>query len=358
MAPKKDTSTSTTDEVSQPILDRLDATATHMTTQFAALHTTLNTALAALTEAISNLPTATAAAVASLVPPSQPPPNTTTPPNNPPPNNPPPNNPPPIHSAMRTPKIHLPTFDGSNPLDWVFQAENYFTFYNVPVNQRLAIVCFYFVGEALSWYKHLHNNHLLGTWPEFVRALELRFGPSTYENHQTTLFKLQQTTSVIAYQAEFEKISNRVVGLTPEVLKNCFISGLKQEIHSELALHHPRTLHDAYSIAKLLEDKFNAGLLDTNRSGSPPLSTEPTQTQSLLRAPSTSAQPLPIKKLTAAEMQTRRAAGLCFNCDERYQPGHRCQPPKFLFMQADTGPPWLGLEDKPVFEEGRIDTGP
>jgi len=55
-------------------------------------------------------------------------------------------------------------------------------------------------GEALSWFKWLHNNNLLTDWNAFIRALELRFGPSTYINHHVKLFKLQQTTSVTEYQ--------------------------------------------------------------------------------------------------------------------------------------------------------------
>lgn len=93
-------------------------------------------------------------------------------------------------------------FDGSNPLDWIFQAENYFTYYNIPENRRLSLSVFYVTGAALSWYKYLHNNALLGRWRDFSRALELRFGHSDYENHQAALFKLKQTTTVMSYQSE------------------------------------------------------------------------------------------------------------------------------------------------------------
>ncbi|KAJ0624010.1 putative retrotransposon gag domain-containing protein [Helianthus annuus] len=256
---------------------------------------------------------------------------------------PPPPPPPPGHNQPRPPKILLPTFDGSNPLDWIFQANNYFHYYSIPHDQRLSLAVFYFVGDALSWYKHLSNNQLLGTWTEFSRALELRFGPSTYENHEATLFKLVQTSTVKAYKTEFEKISNRVHGLSQEALKNCFISGLQHDIQAELAIHKPTTLHQAYGLAPLIEDKLKHGAsftVDKSHSGvlgSPPTTVLPVQ--NVLPTSSTTATPLPLKRLTPAEMQTRRAEGLCFNCDERYQPGHRCQPPKFLLMQSEATPP-------------------
>ncbi|GJT68017.1 ty3-gypsy retrotransposon protein [Tanacetum coccineum] len=133
----------------------------------------------------------------------------------------------------------LPKFDGTSPLDWLFQADQYFTFYNIPLEQRVALASFHFQGDALSWYKYMHNNQLLGDWATFTRALELRFGPSLFENHQATLFKLKQTGSVAAYQTEFERLSNCVVGLPTTALLSCFISGLRSDIQQEIAVSNP-----------------------------------------------------------------------------------------------------------------------
>jgi len=91
-------------------------------------------------------------------------------------------------------------------------------------------------GEALSWFKWMYQNHQLFDWSSFTKALELRFGPSTYANHQAELFKLRQTGSVSEYQAQFEKLENRVLGLPVDALLNCFISGLILEIRSEIAI--------------------------------------------------------------------------------------------------------------------------
>nr|KYP62500.1 hypothetical protein KK1_017036 [Cajanus cajan] len=101
------------------------------------------------------------------------------------------------------------------------------------------MISFYMKGDALSWFKWMHFNHQLQDWESFTRSLELRFGPSSYENHQQMLFKLRQKGSVIDYQVEFERISNRVYGLSPDSILHCFISGLLPEIQEELALHRP-----------------------------------------------------------------------------------------------------------------------
>jgi hypothetical protein len=47
--------------------------------------------------------------------------------------------------------------------------------------------------------------------------------------------------------------------------------------------------------------------------------------------PTTPSTPLKIQKLTRAKMDERQLKGLCYNCDEKYFPGHKCKE-KNLFM--------------------------
>lgn len=113
-------------------------------------------------------------------------------------------------------------------------------------------------GDALGWFKCMHSNKQLSTWDAFTRALELRFGPSSFANHEVALFKLKQTGSVTEFRLQFEKISNCVSGLSADSLLNCFISGLKDEIQHELAVLKPTSLAEAIGLAKLLESKTQA----------------------------------------------------------------------------------------------------
>lgn len=75
-------------------------------------------------------------------------------------------------------------FDGTNPLEWLFQAEQFFEFYHLSPENRLSMMSFYMKGDALCWFKWMHQNNELLDWFSFTRALELRFGASTYANHQ------------------------------------------------------------------------------------------------------------------------------------------------------------------------------
>nr|TKS18113.1 hypothetical protein D5086_0000005960 [Populus alba] len=44
----------------------------------------------------------------------------------------------------------------------------------------------------------------------------------------------------------------------------------------------------------------------------------------------------PFRRLPWEEMQKRRAQGLCFNCNERFTAGHKCQGMQLLLLESPT----------------------
>jgi len=159
------------------------------------------------------------------------------------------------NNHMKPPKLILLPFDRSNLLDWLFQADQYFTHYSINPNLHLSYIASYMSGDALAWFQWLHNSHLLTTWDRFTRYLELRFGLSSFENHQQALFKLKQSGSVRDYQKDFERLCNRVTTLPQSVVLDCFIYGLKPEIQHEMAIIRPTLISQAIGLAKLIEAK-------------------------------------------------------------------------------------------------------
>jgi len=100
----------------------------------------------------------------------------------------------------------------------------------------------------------MYQNHQLTDWISFSRVLVLPFGPSIYVNHQVELFKLQQNGT--EYQKVFEKLCNQIFGLTPEMILNCFISGLLPKIQRKMVVLQPSSITLAMGLARLLESKF------------------------------------------------------------------------------------------------------
>lgn len=93
------------------------------------------------------------------------------------------------------------------------------------------------------------------SWKAFTRALELDFGPSTYDCPRATLIKLNQSATVNEYYMQFTALANRVDGLSVEAILDCFISGLNNEISRDVKAMEPRTLTKAVALAKLFEEK-------------------------------------------------------------------------------------------------------
>ncbi|GFS39865.1 hypothetical protein Acr_00g0065340 [Actinidia rufa] len=83
------------------------------------------------------------------------------------------------------------------------------------------------------------------SWTEFTMALLYRFGPTEYENPSKALTRLKHTTTVSAYQEEFEKLSQLIDALLDNHLIGIFIAGLKDEVHLDVKLKNPRTLSEA-----------------------------------------------------------------------------------------------------------------
>ena len=170
------------------------------------------------------------------------------------------------------------------------------------------------------------------------------------------LFKLRQLGSVSDYQSQFEKLGNRVLGLPAEASLNCFISELLPDIRNEIAIQRPTSITQAIGLAKLIEAKLKDfkpkfSRPTSNYTPNPPqkpFSSTPnsnppnnvTQPNSLPSAQTTkptapTSTKLPIRRFSQSQIQERRALGLCYNCDEKFIPGHKCSIGRFLLLIGD-----------------------
>ena len=175
-----------------------------------------------------------------------------------------------------------------------------------------------------------------------MQALLQRFGPTDYENPSESLTRLKQTTSVAAYQEAFERLSHQVDGLPEGFLIGCFVAGLRDEIRIDVKIKHPHTLAEAIGVARLIEER---NLLQRKthlpiRSSSMNLpSRAPANSAAGVLGPPPSQRPnlspTSFRRITTQEARERREKGLCFYCDEKFKPGHRCERPQ-LFMIEDS----------------------
>ncbi|KAL0462146.1 UNVERIFIED_CONTAM: hypothetical protein Slati_0102200 [Sesamum latifolium] len=198
----------------------------------------------------------------------------------------------------KPPKLHLPPFDGSAPLDWMFQADQYFSYHQVPSPQRLAVILFYIQGEAISGFKWLYTNQQLSSWMPSSAPLSYVLG----------------LRSSIIIRRPFLNCDNAADSISVRPL----------DLRNSLKLRPWMPIPSASPAA-----------------GSAPLALLPTPPARPGASP---------RRLAPIEMQAHRAQGLYFNCDEKFGPRHRCKARQFLLLMAeDPDPPDPPLETPYAF---------
>ena len=89
-------------------------------------------------------------------------------------------------------------------------------------------------------------------WEECIRALEARFGNHAFDDPLAELRNLKQIDSLQEYLNAFDELYPKA-GITEEQSLSFFLSGLNDELQMPIRMFKPRTLAEAYSLARLQE---------------------------------------------------------------------------------------------------------
>ena len=190
---------------------------------------------------------------------------------------------------------------------------------------------FHMEGDALVWFQDSDENGVFVTWEGFVEALLTRFGSTAYKDPMESLTRLRQTTSVDVYKGQFEALSNKIKGLSESHKLSCFLSGLKDEVRLPMKMLHPKNLNEAFGLAKIQEEYLHS----SHRIQKFSLDyTKPSILGPKLDVKVDSRLKLPLQRLSPTQMEERRRKGICFNCDEKFQPGHQCKSAKLFLLEG------------------------
>ncbi|KAF5477456.1 hypothetical protein F2P56_004096 [Juglans regia] len=220
-------------------------------------------------------------------------------------------------------KLDFPRFRGGNPSPWIYRANQYFLYHQVPPGQRIFIASFHMDDEALIWFQDASEAGTFLSWEDFIKAVQIRFGSTPYDDPMESLTRLKQVSTVNDYKSEFEILSNRIRGLSEKNKLSCFLSGLRDEIRLPVRMLNPLSLNDAFGLAKI-QEQYVVSIRKPWRNS---------LTDS--RAPQVSPLPrLPYHKVSESQMLERRKKGLCYFCDDKWQPGHKCARPKLFLLEG------------------------
>ena len=168
---------------------------------------------------------------------------------------------------------------------------------------------------------------------------------------------------MVAYKGEFEALSKRIRNLSEAHKLSCFMSGLRDDVRLAVKMQGPRSLGEAYALAKIQEEylitcrKSYKPQYDNNKS-----SWQPSQQQQMgrgdVRILETRPSPKPstsIQKLTSMQMSDRRKKGLCYHCDEKWNPDHKCMKRRVYVIEEIEGDVEVGSDSEEYDEVIEVD---
>nr|XP_027122333.1 uncharacterized protein LOC113739303 [Coffea arabica] len=238
---------------------------------------------------------------------------------------------------LAIPRMEFPVFDGGNPREWIRKSQKYFHTFHIPDSQKMDMVEIFLEGKADIWYQGFKISRGVTNWENFTAELIKRFGNVKQLDPVEEFSKLQQTSTVQAYQEKFEELMAEVVIVAPSLPESfyisCFLSGLNDEIRSMVKMHDIGSLSEVFKKAKL-QESANEAYAKKYRPSSK-IATFPSMSSgggnfkgggasTLSGDPNRKLEPFTFKKITPTEIQHRRAKGLCFRCGEKYTPNHKC----------------------------------
>ena len=74
-------------------------------------------------------------------------------------------------------KLEFPRFSGGDPSSWILRAMQFFRYYEIPEEEKIFNASYHLDDEALVWFQDCERS--LDSWETFVKAIQVRFGPSS-----------------------------------------------------------------------------------------------------------------------------------------------------------------------------------
>ncbi|GJW59898.1 retrotransposable element Tf2 [Tanacetum coccineum] len=234
------------------------------------------------------------------------------------------------------------------------RCQQFFKVDEVAEDQKVRLVSIHLFDKDLAWHRQLMKIHgEIVEWSLYESEILKRFG-ACYEDPMEELKNLKQDGSVANYQDQFKVLLGKVE-LSDQYAISLFLGGLQTDIGLVVKMFKPKSLYDAYHLARMQE----ASKAAFAKRYTPILDTPKTQfnkpsypkTQTTLPLPATSSTKMvttntetPRRQLSRKEYEEKRATNLCFYYDQKYTPGHKCTGQDIVYnVEEDRIQPHISL---------------
>ena len=218
------------------------------------------------------------------------------------------------------PKMDFPVFYGSDPKVWLDNCTNYFELYQIPEGMWITAARLHLKDNAAKWYQAFKQHNTFKSWTHFCSVILQEFGSDDFRSSMNELLELKQTGSVEDYTTKFQNLQYGVTmhnaNYDDMFFTHHYLMGLKDEVRGMVEAQMPPTVLKAATLAKVQQRVLERG-------------------KTRISKPSyTNRQYNQLKSDTKPQLQSsplwkdrqlrdyRKANGLCFNCGEKFVPGH------------------------------------
>ncbi|KAL4575579.1 hypothetical protein LXL04_022427 [Taraxacum kok-saghyz] len=253
-------------------------------------------------------------------------------------------------------KLQIPIFKGDDVNGWIYRVENYFEVHNFSKKERLRAVAICLEDTPLNWYRWVHEKTPFRSWSRFKRKIMERFQASQEGSVQEQFLDISQTSTVREYVDRFEGFASQLGQIPESVQHSTFIKGLKEEVRADVQIAKTRSLNQALQLALRIEENRAKGGPKPNgwqNKGGYGTQNRPNQTSTVGSGKKEDMEGF--KRLTPSELAAKRAAGLCFRCDNKFAPGHRCPPRTLQVLMVEEDELGEGEDDDEGEEHAHFD---
>jgi hypothetical protein len=206
------------------------------------------------------------------------------------------------NSGLKT--NHFPKIDmRKDPITWILQMEQFFDLHNVPHTQKVQIASLYLEPNQFVWYQWLCSRKSLVIWTIFTEEMIAHYEDTKSNTLFSQLINLKQKGLVTEHIENFQRLNIKVTDIPDEHLIDVFIGTLRDNIQHEVRLWEPKSLENAFRVARNVESK---NMVMATRRTTPNIYRENNVPSSKTPQPT---------RLTSQQLEERKTKSLCFNCD-------------------------------------------
>jgi hypothetical protein len=158
-------------------------------------------------------------------------------------------------NTNHVPKIDMRNFDGKDPITWILQMEKFFDLHNVPHTQKVRIAYLYLEPNQFVWYRRFCSRKSLVTWTIFMKEMITHYEDTRSNTFFIQFINIKQKGSVTKNIENFQILNIKVTDILDEHLIDVFIETLKDNIQHEVHLWEPKSLENAFRVARNVESK-------------------------------------------------------------------------------------------------------